>query len=147
MGFWLGPQKWTEGLGKSQIKKLKLDFCCICSTWDVVLFAGTELSLWDLRFWWCGLLGQWHSHIPKTWLFSYSNTSTDQLPVVSLIAYDFRREVHVEQNILKAETKQWTNWYTFTPFWFFFNTVPTLCVFTHLTACCLTRWLCFHSCS
>jgi hypothetical protein len=28
-----------------EIKKLKLDFCCIFSTWDMVLFVGTELSL------------------------------------------------------------------------------------------------------
>jgi len=121
-----------------------LDFCCICSTWDMVLFAGTELSLWDLGFWrCCCLLGQWHSHIPKTWLFSYSNPSTDQLPLVSH-AYDFRREVHVEQNILKTETKQWTNWYTFPHFCFFYiYTVPTMCVFTQLTACCWTRWLMF----
>ena len=127
-----------------------MDFCCICSTWDMVLFAGTELWLWDLGFWWCCLPGQWHSHIPKTWLFSYSKPPTDQLPLFSH-AYDFRTEVNVEQNILKAETKQWTNWYTPLPFCFFIYIyiyiyiyiLCQLCVFTQLTACCLTTWFTF----
>ena len=134
-----------------------MDFCCICSTWEMVLFAGTELWLWDLGFWWCCLLGQWHSHIPKTWLLGYSNPSTDHLPLVSH-AYDLRTEVHVEQNILKVETKQWTNWYTLLTIWwwcffvwgFFFYVYCANYVCIHTVNCLLfdnMTWVFTAACS
>lgn len=65
----------------------------------------------------------------KMWLFSYSTLSTDQLPLV------FMHIISGERCMLNSDLIATCP--SFPPSIFLNLTVPTICVFTQFTACCL----------